>query len=196
MNNENKEYRSFEIRSVGDDQRTIEGYAVVFNSTSRYLGFFETIDKTAITQELVDQSDVIANYNHDDEKILARWTRGHGTLSLILDDKGLKYRFVALNTPLGNEVYENIKAGNLFEASFCFTVDESDKDAQTWSKDNDGNVVRTIHKINGLYDVAICPRAAYAATSAVTRKLQEMQEKPQFDPFEAIMTAINDLCED
>lgn len=72
-------YRAIsELRSVDNaDSRTITGYAVVFDTWSRDLGgFYEIIRKSAITEELIKQSDIIMNVNHDDDKMVARWLRG------------------------------------------------------------------------------------------------------------------------
>lgn len=47
-----KEIRTFgniEVRVDSDESRIVEGYAVRFNEESQNLGFYETIDKGAIT---------------------------------------------------------------------------------------------------------------------------------------------------
>ena len=71
-------------QNEGDESRLITGKAVTFGTRSQYMGYWEYINKDAITQELVDNSDVIANFQHDDTRMLARWTKGQGTLSLSL----------------------------------------------------------------------------------------------------------------
>lgn len=191
MNNENKEYRKFEVRAEGEGSRHISGYALVWESDSKDMGFIERIDRGAIAQDLVNNSDVICNYNHEDMQILARWVRGSGTLNITIDDHGLKYDFEAPDTQLGNDLLFHVRNGNIFESSFCFTIDPDDEGAQTWSRDSDGTIRRTIHRINGLFDVALCPHGAYAATSVVARKLQELQEP---DKMDLIMSEIDDLC--
>ena len=63
----NKIIRSSKEIRAHADSRTIDGYAVVFDSWSRDLGgFTEIIRQSAITQELLNESDIIANINHDD----------------------------------------------------------------------------------------------------------------------------------
>ena len=54
------------------ESRTVEGYAVVFESMSENLGFYEIIHRGAITQETIDNSDILCKFNHNDEKVLAR----------------------------------------------------------------------------------------------------------------------------
>ena len=72
--------QQLEIRNLGNlqlrqegDSRLIEGCAIVFNSVSEDLGFREIIESTAISQDLIDNSDIYLNFNHDDDKILGRW---------------------------------------------------------------------------------------------------------------------------
>ena len=73
MKANNIENRSYISRTadVGDG-RTVTGYACVFDSESENIGFYEIIRKGAITQEIIDKSDVFAKFNHDDDKVLAR----------------------------------------------------------------------------------------------------------------------------
>ena len=72
---ENKEVRNFNsvIQRSADNSRRVEGVAVVFNSDSRDLGFIETIDPNAITEETINNSDIYATLDHDKSRgILAR----------------------------------------------------------------------------------------------------------------------------
>lgn len=180
--------QNLEIRNNGiviersyDDSRHVEGYAVVFESQSEDLGFFETIDRGAITQELVDNSDVFALLNHDDEKVLARSKNGVGSLKLTVDERGLKYEFDAAETQLGNDLLEYLKRGEINTSSFAFALDYTDPDAETWTRKNGANY-RTIHKIAYLHDVSPVWNAAYSATSVSQRcldKVKELEEKEQ-----------------
>ena len=52
--------------------RTIQGYAVVFNSESEDMGFIEIIHPEAITEDTIKNSDVFALFNHSDDRPLAR----------------------------------------------------------------------------------------------------------------------------
>ena len=47
------EYRSFRIEAREQGSRTVSGYGSVFNSQSEDLGFIETIDPNAITDETI-----------------------------------------------------------------------------------------------------------------------------------------------
>ena len=164
-------YRAIsEVRS-NTESRTITGYAIVFESWSRDLGgFYEIIHKGAITQELINRSDVIMNVNHDNDKMVARSVNGEGTLKLTLDDIGLRFEFDAPPTSLGEELLFNIRSGNLFECSFAFSLSGSET-CERWTKD--GNMLRReILEIDGIYDCSIVTVAAYGATSCHARGLE------------------------
>ena len=177
MNKNNLEVRNngIVIERSYDDSRHVEGYAVVFESQSEDLGFFETIERGAITQELVDNSDVFALLNHDDEKVLARSKNGVGSLKLTVDDRGLKYEFDAAETQLGNDLLEYLKRGEINTSSFAFALDYNDPEAETWERKNGANY-RTIHKIAYLHDVSPVWNAAYSATSVSQRSLDKCKE--------------------
>lgn len=168
----NKEIRTLpvELRASGDEEsRTIEGVAVVFDSWSRDLGgFTEMIKRGAITQELLDNSDIVMNRDHDNQLMLARWNKGKGTLQLELKDDGLHFRFEAPTTELGNQALFDVRNGNLFECSFCFSIDNDDK-SERWYRDNENNLKREINHISGLYDCSLVTHAAYEATSCSAR---------------------------
>lgn len=160
--------RNIEIRAA-EDSRLIEGCAVVFNSWSRDLGGFrEIIRPTAITQELIDNSDVIANINHDDALMVARWNRGTGTLNLELREDGLYFSYEAPETERGNQLLWDIRHKNITECSFAFSLPDNDT-CQRWFRYADGELKREITEIGGLYDVSCVNLAAYPATSVDAR---------------------------
>jgi len=157
-----------------DDSRTVIGYALCFDTPSEDLGFIEVIHKGAVTEDTIKRSDVFAKLNHNDDKVLARSKNGDGSLLLEVDEKGLRYMFDAPNTATGDELLEYLKRGDLSASSFAFTVDDNDKSAQSWRKEN-GIIYRDIYKIERLYDVSpvFCP--AYEATSC-SKRFKEVQE--------------------
>ena len=171
-----KEYRSIKSELRSDEGRHISGYAVRFNEQSRYLGFYETISRGAITQELIDESDVFALLDHDPSKVLARCKRGIGNLVLTVDDEGVKYDFDALENELGNTVLTYVRAGIIDSSSFAFAVDE---DGDIWERRADGEVYRTITKIGGLYDVSPVFNPAYDTTSCSCRSYDEFKSKEE-----------------
>ena len=165
-------YRSIDNVNAVPESRTISGYAVVFDSWSRDLGGFqEIIHRGSITQDLINQSDVIMNINHDDDKMVARCNKGTGTLRLELREDGLFFEFEAPTTQLGDELLFNVRNRNLFECSFAFALDTEDETCQRWYRE-DSSIKREINKIAHLVDCSIVTHAAYAATSCATRGLK------------------------
>ena len=150
------EYRSFRIEARESGSRTVSGYGSVFNSQSEDLGFIETIDPNAITEETIKRSDVFATLNHDMDKILARCKYGSGSLELKCDDKGLYYRFDAPNTDLGDELLEYLNRGEIDSSSFAFTVKRDE-----WTTGDDGKTYRRILEIDQVFDISPVFCAAY-----------------------------------
>lgn len=166
---------AFPVTVTGEDEkRTVEGYALLFDTASDGLSFVEIIERGAL-EGVIEQSNVFALLNHDaDRGILARSKNGVGSLYLEVDDKGLKYRFEAPKTALGDELLEYLRRGEISESSFAFTV-ESD----TWKYDDDGACYRTIHKIKRLYDVSPVFDAAYSAAKVNLRGKERLDEELQ-----------------
>lgn len=173
---EKKEIRNtaFQVQVTGEDEekRTVEGYALLFGVSSDGLSFEEVIERGAL-DGVVNKSDVFALMNHNHGRgLLARSNKGKGSLSLIIDEKGLKYRFEAPNTALGDELLENIRRGEICESSFCFDVEKD-----TWEKKSNGKWKRTVSKIGNLYDVSPVYNAAYSATSVYMRGKEQVEEE-------------------
>jgi HK97 family phage prohead protease len=162
---------SYEV-TVDSESRTVEGYALLFDTPSTGLPFVEVIERGAL-EGVLAKSDVFALLNHDQSRgILARSKKGQGSLSLTVDTKGLKYRFEAPNTALGNELLENLKRGEVDSSSFAFTVEKD-----TWERGKDGKVKRVIQKVSELYDVSPVYNAAYSQTSVYKRGMEALEEE-------------------
>lgn len=174
MTREQVERRSADISNINVDTRTVEGYAIVFNSPSENMGFTETIAPSAVTEDVINRSDVFALFNHDTNKVLARCKYGKGSLSLVLDDRGLKYSFTVPKTELGNELLEHLERGEIDGSSFAFIV-SSDEGSEVWENIN-GTTHRTINKIECLVDVSPVWTPAYSATSVSARAKEMLNE--------------------
>ena len=161
-------FRSTDIQSE-KESRTITGRAIVFESWSKNLGgFYEIIHRGAITQELIDKSDIIMNINHNDEKMVARSRQGKGTLSVSLRDDGVYFSFEAPTTSRGDELLYNIRNGNIFECSFAFTIPD-DIHSVRWYVDSDNVYRREVNVIDGLYDMSLVIHGAYGDTNCQAR---------------------------
>lgn len=174
----------FQPRAV-EGTRRIEGYAIVFNQRSVFVTdwnlwkrVIEIIAPTAINDDLLKRSDVIATVEHDSRRLLARSLNGKGTLELSIDETGLKYSFECPDTADGNFVYEHVKRGNITGSSFMY-VNKDDECNVTYTKETDENgkeqIIRTVNTIDKLLDVAVVMRPAYPASS-VEARAEEMKE--------------------
>ena len=164
------------IRSLGnvsanEESRRVEGYALLFDTQSRFMGWYETIARGALTQDVIDNSDVFALFNHDENKVLARSENGKGTLTLEIDDKGLKYSFDAPKTALGDELLEYLNRGDIHQSSFAFGIDFDDEEMVSTER-RDGNLYLTIKKIPMLMDVSPVWHPAYSETFVGKRALE------------------------
>lgn len=186
---------------VNQDSRTVEGYAVVFNSQSEDLGFYETINPAAITEEVLMRSDVFCLFNHDQDKVLARSKYGTGSLQLQLDEQGLKYTFTAPNTDLGDELLEYLRRGDIDSSSFAFTV-STDEGSELWTTGTDGRQYREILKIDELHDVSPVWNPAYSSTSVSQRtldklnQLREMQDEKEKEVQDETVEKTDEVQED
>lgn len=164
MNKEN-----LEIRALSNLEQTeeniVEGYALKFNKESRDLGgFIETISPSALDD--VDLSDVRCFLDHDSSKLLGRTSSG--TLSLTVDEIGLRFRCVLPNTSVGRDAMELVKRGDLNQCSFGFTVKED-----AWTP---GEIMhRSINKIGQLLEISLVSIPAYDDTDVMvaSRSMQE-----------------------
>lgn len=199
----NKDVRTidarFKVRDASNpDDKTISGYAVVFNQPSEDLGgFIEYVDPHAF--EGVDLSNVLLLFNHDFNNTLARVTANN--LSLTVDDTGLRFEATLPNTQLGNDTYTNILNGNYQGCSFGFTISGDD-----WSEDDQGTPIHTIYRIDELFEISICPLPAYTETSVnVERSLEKLKNKKRdvgatgnsadSDTLNALLSQVQNLTE-
>ena len=168
----NKEVRYSPIvfRNLEEDSRRLEGRAIVFDSYSNNLGFYEKINRSAVTQELINNSDIIFTFNHDPNQLLARYRNGGGSLDVELREDGVYFSFDIPNTTLGNDIYELIKRGDISNCSFCFSISD-EKDSQKWEK-REGKMYREIMKIGGLYDLSAVTYPAYSDTDINARSIE------------------------
>ena len=161
MITKDRNYRNFEVRALNEEGMIVEGYAVVFNRAEVMYEFDgieykEQIDKNAFNG--AQMSDVVLNYNHDG-KPFARTK--NGTLTLSLDDYGLKIKADLSGSEEGRKTFEEVKNGLLDKMSFAFTINADEYDSS--------QRLRTIKSIKRLFDVSIVDLPAYEATSVSAR---------------------------
>ena len=174
-----KEIRSNEIsHPIESESRLVEGYAVVFNSLSVDLGgFYEVIDPKAL-EGVLERSDVVCLLDHDIKRgVLARSRNNsdHNSLKLTIDERGLAFSFEAPRTALGDEILEGVRRGDITNCSFAFTVADEE-----FKKESDGTIVRTIKKIDRLFDISLVYNPAYDETNVDTRGLKEFLDTANY----------------
>jgi HK97 family phage prohead protease len=166
-------YKLAEVRADANS-RVIEGYGIVFNSESRDLGGFKEIIEPGAVDGVLENSDVFALMNHDISRgVLARSTEGSGSMKLIKDQKGVKYKFEAPAFNLGNELLEGIQRKDIRNSSFAFSV----SGGQRWVKREDGSYLRTITKFDEIFDMSPCYREAYQDTTVAIRSLDSFKKE-------------------
>jgi len=164
-----REYRSVVEINIAeqteDDSRMIvRGYATTFDAP--YLLFAmddyninEQVDSRAFDE--CDMEDVIFQYDHCG-RVFAR--KSNGTLNLTVDDHGLLVEADLGGTEIGRQLYEEIKGGFTTKMSFGFTVGDEEM-----TRTQNGDLLRTIRKINKLYDVSAVSLPANDATEISAR---------------------------
>ena len=164
----NKEIRLADVRfEESDGKMILEGYAIVFEQETligdEERGFKEVISRTALADTLM--KDVPLKYNHMDSFLILARTKNK-SLSLSIDNIGLKIHAELIDTHSNEDVYKMVRAGLLDKMSFAFTVKK-----QSW--DRSGNIpVRRIESIDRLYDVSVVDLPAYEGTSIYSRSLE------------------------
>lgn len=142
----------------------LSGYAVVFNSPSKDLGNFrEVIDPHAFDN--TDLSDVYMVNDHNMSQVLA--STKAGTLKLNVDAKGLHFDADLADTTVADDAATNVEAGNLSAMSFSFIAAD---DGDQFSKDDSGQVIRTITDVKSLFDVSLVAIPAYDDTNVQVDK--------------------------
>ncbi|WP_445505814.1 HK97 family phage prohead protease [Niallia sp. 03091] len=172
-----------------DGQQVIEGYALKFNRQSDVLGYYvkfrEKIDPRALDN--TDMSNVVALFNHNENQVLARNTvsSGKGSLSLTVDNIGLRFQFIPTDTSYARDLLENVRSGVINQCSFAFSLTDDDDADEIEYVEETNMYSRTIKRIGALYDVSVVTTPAYPDTEAVvgsrnldnivTRKKELMQ---------------------
>lgn len=158
---------SIELRNDDAEKMILEGYAIVFDEETligdEKNGFIESISRSALNK--TNLKDVPMKYNHNDSFLIIARTRNK-SLTLTVDEKGLKVRAELLDTESNKDIYKMVKAGLLDKMSFAFTVSGQ-------KIDRSGEIPkRTITGIDRLFDVSIVDLPAYEQTSiAASRSL-------------------------
>lgn len=156
------------------ESRTIEGYAALFDTRSKNLGWFEEVIERGAFDGALPKSDVRALINHDVNLLIGRTKVG--TARVFVDERGLRYEADLPNTTYANDLIESIKRGDIDQSSFAFTVKR-----QSWEEEKreDGSIVeiRHIHEVEELFDVSPVTYPAYTDTTVAKRSYNASREQ-------------------
>jgi hypothetical protein len=152
-----------DVQDIDTRGRTVVGYAAVYDVDSHDLGGYrERIAPGAFAGVL--DSDVRALLNHDPNQVLGRTKSG--TLRLNDEQRGLRFELDLPDSPIGQNVREAVRRGDLDGASFRFVVGD-----ESWDDD-----VRTVTQVKELLDVTIATFGAYPAASVELRTRPPKEE--------------------
>lgn len=171
---EGRQYRNIDVSGFDRSaEKRVEGYATTYNqpyelwSEDNYT-VREQIDPKAFDE--TDLSDVIMQYNHEG-RVFARTS--NGTLQLTSDEHGLRVNADLSGTELGRQVFEEIEGGYTTKMSFGFRVGEDIREITEDHETGKVDVLRTITKIDKLYDVSAVSLPANDATFISARNFSE-----------------------
>ncbi len=154
-------------RDDGTSTRSIQGYAIMFDTLSVDLGgFTEVIKPTAL--DGVDLSDITLVYAHENNSILARASAGN--LTTQIDSTGLFFSSDLPATSLANDVLANIEVGNIKGMSFTFTIPDG---GDTWNRQADGTLLHTVNQIGVITELTVTAYPAYQQTSVELKRSAE-----------------------
>lgn len=172
MESKQAEFRDFKLTNIetrkneeDKEELVLEGVPCVFdNETVLYKGsdweLREKISADAFNE--ADTNDVIFNYNHGG-RVYAR-TRNN-SLKIETKKDGLHMRATLMPEDEGHQqLARDIKSGLIDKMSFAFTVKENNY------LENDDFTLRTITKIDRLFDVSAVDIPAYDATQISARR--------------------------
>lgn len=176
-----------EFRASEQNEREVEGYAVVFNQPTDLGWFVEQIDPHAFDN--ADMSNVYLLGNHDENIVLAGTS--NNSLSWDINENGIYQRSSIVDTSVGEDWLKLVKKGLINKQSFAFTIA---KDGEEWSE-RDGKDFRLIRKVDKVFDFSLVTYPAYSSTSvrSVTDELAEehRRRKEQSARMERILNGKN-----
>ena len=145
-------------------KRILKGYALKFGVgypmwSERIGPFTEKVDPGAFKN--ADMTDVRCLFNHDPNFILGRTAAG--TMQIGIDSVGLWYSVLLPRGPRGQDMAEALERGDVTQSSWGFTLAS---DGDKWERNTTGVPVRTLVKINTVFDASPVVFPANGAATA------------------------------
>lgn len=171
------------LRSTGEEGKTLEGYPIVFGQRSvlipdweKWKMVYEIIEPGAIDDDLLRNSDIMLNLEHNRNMMLGRMVNGEGSMSASIDKTGVRFSTEVPDTPYGKQALVGVERKDYRGMSFAYSTDEDVNVTYTKEKDENGDevLIRHVNKIDGLYDFAIVADPAYPDTSVSQRSAADI----------------------
>lgn len=161
----------------------LAGISPPWNSLSVDLGGFREQFSPTAFDGIVDRHpndprpklDVPFLINHDQNLITGRTSNGR--LTIQKEARGLGYRHTPIQTTAGRDLVLMVEDRTITGSSFAFTVADG---GDSWTEDAAGAVVRTVHKVSGLFDISAVTSPAYPASSIAPRSLDAWKDARKF----------------
>lgn len=199
----------YEIRAIGEftkepNSRQIKGLAIPVESRSALLyskdkKFYETIERAAITPDLISENDIKLYVNHDPSQgTFARSKYGEGSLNLTITERGLEFETELPETQKGEELLRGIERGDYDAISFRMIVGKDHYDVKP---NEDGSWNRYIDNIRWLDEISILSQTpAYGDTTVDLRSLEaaqkEYEERQKEEENEKIISGLDSLMKE
>ena len=165
------------------EQRIVSGYALKFNTLSCDLGgYIETINPSALDDDIINSSDIFMLVNHDPSQVVGRLRYSKSkNLRLYLDNIGLKYEIKLSDCPIHNQLRQYIADEIITKSSFSFTIAEG---GYEWVNNPDGSEYidenglqrLIINRFDKLFDVSPVFEPAYIDTECSIRMANEIDD--------------------
>lgn len=191
-----------QVRKAGESDKpaVIEGYAMRFDEESVYLTsygdkFVEIMDRQCYSQEKADKTDIKMTLFHNREKLLARSDKGTGSMTLTVDDQGLKFSFEVPDTEFGKFAEEAVRRGDIKGCSIGFMTNEYDTSTRLNDAEKDTYDVVVRQKDIEIFELTLESDPAYPSTSVELRgkeNVSEMLEKQKAADADALY--LRKLC--
>jgi uncharacterized protein len=155
-----------EVRKSPEGKQTLVGYAVRWDKLSVpiYGSFRERVRTGAFAQSL-KENNIRALWNHNSDFVLGS-TRAK-TMTLIEDDKGLRFEIILPDTQTGRDAAITVERGDVDGMSFGFNTRK-----QEWDETDPKNVIRTLVDVD-LREISPTPFPAYPQTKVGIRSVDD-----------------------
>lgn len=182
---ESAERRAVEVkqRKSSDNELVLRGYASVFNRwttlyRSKDLVVRERILPGAFSHALAEKQDVVLNYNHDNDYLIAR--TASGTLQLREDDQGLAViaKLDSGSSFVRDRIISPVRRGDLTGMSFAFLPREGGMRSRREDDRTTGQTLISYEVASAdLFDVSVVVHPAYQDATFNVRTAGELRHQ-------------------